>query len=285
MEDVSKVSALRESLLPCRSSDKRIGLVPTMGNLHAGHLALIETARKQCDIVVASIFVNPTQFGPGEDFESYPRTLEQDLMLLRDAGCDLVFTPTVKEIYEAPETLSTAVQASAVSRGFCGEHRPGHFDGVATVVAKLFNIVSPHRAYFGLKDYQQFLVIKQLAADLAFDIDIVGVETVREPAGLALSSRNGYLSEEERSQAMALYKSLTQCQQAIRNGERDFRDLERRAMASLIEAGLQPEYFAICDAEDLNPPCKTSKDLVALTAARIGNTRLIDNIRFSLPEP
>ena len=285
MQSFSSVSSLSEELTALRNAGKIIGLVPTMGNLHTGHLTLVQKAVTQCDVVVTSIFVNPTQFGPNEDFESYPRTLENDKALLADAGCEIAFTPSVEEMYGDLDDSKTVIQAPAVSKGFCGDHRPGHFDGVVTVVAKLFNIVSPHKAYFGLKDYQQFLVIKRLVADLSFDIAIIGVETVRESNGLAMSSRNGYLDDDERLRSGTIYQALTKCQQAILKGDRDYAALETKALELLTDAGLEPEYFAIRNAEDLKLPILSTENLVILTAAKVGPTRLIDNIRFSLPNP
>jgi len=285
MQSFSTASSLRKELTALRNSGKIVGLVPTMGNLHAGHLALVQKAATQCDVVVTSIFVNPTQFGPNEDFESYPRTVENDKALLNDAGSQIAFIPSVEEMYGDMNDSRTVIHAPAVSKGFCGDHRPGHFDGVATIVAKLFNIVSPHKAYFGLKDYQQFLVIKQLVTDLSFNITIVGVETIRESYGLAMSSRNNYLSDDERSKSSAIHKSLTKCQQAILGGDLDYATLENNALEFLTDAGIEPEYFAIRDAENLQMPNQQTMGLVILTAAKVGPTRLIDNIRFPLPKP
>ncbi len=284
MQSFSTASSLRDELTTLRSSGKIVGLVPTMGNLHAGHLALVQKAATQCDAVVTSIFVNPTQFGPNEDFRSYPRTVENDKTLLGDAGCEIVFIPSVEEMYGDLNDSKTVIHASAVSKGFCGDHRPGHFDGVATIVAKLFNIVSPHKAYFGLKDYQQFLVIKQLVADLSFNVAIVGVETMRESSGLAMSSRNSYLTDDQRIKSAAIYQSLMQCRQAILEGDPDYATLADNALKFLTDVGIEPEYFAIRGADNLQFPNQLTESLVILTAAKVGSTRLIDNIRFSLPD-
>lgn len=285
MQSVSSIRELQEILADYQLTGKSIGLVPTMGNLHEGHLALVKEAIRNCDVVVATIFVNPLQFGPKEDFKTYPRTLEKDKALLEHAGCQLLFTPSIEEMYGNPAHTNTIVRVSELSEDLCGANRPGHFDGVATVVSKLFNIVEPHSAFFGYKDYQQFLVIKQLVHDLSFNIVITGVETVREEDGLAMSSRNNFLSKEERVKAAALYRTLDQCRTLIINGECDYSKLASTASSELFAAGLLTDYFEIRDGSNLQPPLSSSSELVILGAVKLGNTRLIDNLRIKIANP
>lgn len=260
----------------------RIGLVPTMGNLHAGHMALVAAARARCDRVVTSIFVNPLQFGPGEDLDSYPRTLAADLAALETAGVDVVFTPSVETMYPDGGRSATRVQVAGVTDILCGARRPGHFDGVATVVAKLFNLVRPDTAFFGEKDYQQLAVIRQMVADLCMNIDIAGVPIEREADGLALSSRNGYLSAAERRRAPALAAALRECVDRLAAGERDFAALERQGTARLAEAGFDPDYFEIRSAA-LTPPDAGTRVFRVLAAGHLGRARLIDNMGVSAP--
>jgi pantoate--beta-alanine ligase len=269
---------LQEEVDRARSHGRRIALVPTMGNLHAGHLKLVEKAREQAGFVVASIFVNPLQFGPNEDFARYPRTLDADLAALRGAGCDAVFLPSVATMYPQGMAVHTTISVPQISTLHCGASRPGHFDGVCTVVCKLFRLVRPDLAVFGLKDYQQFRIISRMVEDLLLDVELLGVPTVREDSGLALSSRNGYLSAEQRQLALALWRNLQAAAAAIRGGRRDFAALEAQAMAALASAGLEPDYFHICDRESLLPAAADDAAPVILAAARVGTTRLIDNI-------
>ena len=285
MEIFDKANALREKLRTLRRQDQRIALVPTMGNLHQGHLSLVELALQNSDVVVATIFVNPLQFGPTEDLDSYPRTLEQDLELLATRGCDMVFAPAVDEIYGDSLDAQTVVSVPGVSEGYCGSSRPGHFDGVATVVTKLLNIVQPDVAVFGLKDYQQFLVIKKLVRDLHLPVEIIGGEIVREKNGLALSSRNGYLSIAQREQAAAIQGSLQSVAKELHGGNRNFNALESMGRQLIEAAGLRPDYYAICNAETLKPAGEQELNLVILAAAYLGTTRLIDNIRLTLTVP
>lgn len=254
----------------------RVALVPTMGNLHEGHIALMKQARQHGDTVVATIFVNRLQFRPGEDFEKYPRTFQADCEKLAAAGVDHVFAPAEAEMYPRPQgyhVLPPAEQDGILE----GEFRPGHFKGVATVVMKLFQIVQPDVALFGKKDYQQLMVIRNMVADLNLPIEIVGGETVRAPDGLALSSRNGYLSAQERMEAPRLNGTITKVVEAVRAGSTDFMRLEQQAMAELAAAGWTPDYVAIRKKLDLQLPAAHDSGLVVLAAARLGSTRLIDN--------
>lgn len=279
MRKVTSVSELRDTMAKWRLAGKRIAFVPTMGNLHAGHLQLVGEAGKKADRVVVSIFVNPTQFGVGEDFETYPRTEREDQEKLATAGADLLFLPPVSEMY-VPDA-KTVVSVVGLSELYCGASRPGHFNGVATVVCKLFNMVQPDIALFGLKDFQQLVVIRTMVRDLDFPVEIVGVDTVREASGLAMSSRNGYLSVEEIKVAPKLYESLCMARDAILTGDGPYADIENRAMLFLREAGFQPDYFAVCRSTDLSKAQIEDRDLVILAAAKLGRTRLIDNVYFS----
>lgn len=254
----------------------KVALVPTMGALHAGHIALVEEARKRADKVVASIFVNPAQFGEGEDFGRYPRREAEDAAMLKAAGCNLLWTPSVSDIY--PDGFSTKVSVSGISERWEGEARPSHFDGVATVVAKLLMAVRPNIAVFGEKDFQQLAVIQRMVADLGLPVEIVGVPTVREGDGLALSSRNAYLSPEERQQALALPRALEAARAAIKSGTPVFEVLHE-ARASLHDSGFsRVDYFALVDAATLEPLDETGGDMRLIAAAVIGTTRLIDNL-------
>lgn len=271
------VEALRRQRAAWRSAGSRVALVPTMGNLHAGHLSLIEAARQRAERVVATIFVNPLQFGAGEDYERYPRTLDADAAALAAAGCDLLFAPPVEAIYPRGRAPITAVQVPEVSEGLCAAQRPGHFTGVATVVNLLFNLVQPDLAVFGEKDYQQLQVIRRMVADLHMPVEILGRPTARDVDGLALSSRNGYLSEDERRRAPALYRALCTVADGLRAGRRDFTALQAEAEAALQAAGLVPQYVEI-RATDLGRAQPEGREFVVLAAALAGNTRLIDNL-------
>ncbi|MCF7964975.1 MAG: pantoate--beta-alanine ligase [Methylobacter tundripaludum] len=279
MHIVNAISELRDAVGAWRALGQSVALVPTMGNLHAGHLALVNEAKNKADRVVVSIFVNPTQFGVGEDFETYPRTEREDQEKLNAAGADLLFQPAVSEIY-APDA-KTVVSVSGLSEQYCGAFRPGHFDGVATVVCKLFNIVQPDVALFGLKDFQQLTVIRTMVRDLNIPVEIIGVDTVREASGLAMSSRNGYLTVEEKAVASKLYQTLCDARNAVLAGHLSYQEIESRALLFLQESGFQPDYFSVCRASDLKKADVDDKELVLLTAARLGKTRLIDNIYFS----
>jgi pantoate--beta-alanine ligase len=283
METVTTVDAVRAQVLQWRAAGLRIAFVPTMGNLHAGHMSLLAAARYRGDRVVASIFVNPLQFGPSEDYTGYPRTLLDDQQLLQEARCDLLFAPGVADMYPHGGDQRTLIVVRGLSEILCGRFRPGHFDGVATVVAKLFGIVAPDVAVFGEKDYQQLLVVRDMTLDLALPVQIVGAPTVRATDGLALSSRNRFLSAEERARAPAIYQSLSQAARAIYGGSADHAELERAASLMLQQAGMSVDYFSIRNAADLSEPSAASTDLVVLTAVRLGRARLIDNLRAHRP--
>ncbi|WP_043229070.1 pantoate--beta-alanine ligase [Pseudomonas sp. CF161] len=282
MNTVKTVRELRAAVARARSEGKRIGLVPTMGNLHSGHAALVTKAAQRVDFVVASIFVNPLQFGAGEDLDKYPRTLAADQEKLLQAGCHLLFAPNVEEVYPEGMSGQTRVSVPQLSEGLCGASRPGHFEGVATVVCKLFNMVQPDLAVFGQKDFQQLAVIRALVQDLNMPIQIIGEPTVRAADGLALSSRNGYLDEQQRAIAPALYRSLSQIAQAIEQGERDYPKLLGEQRQQLEAAGLRPDYLEIRHATNLRPATADDRDLVILAAAYLGATRLIDNLHLNL---
>ena len=279
MNVVRTVADLRAAINRARSEGKRIGFVPTMGNLHDGHLALIRKAGQRAEFVVASIFVNPLQFGPNEDLASYPRTLAADQDKLFEAGCQLLFAPSVDEMYPGGQALQTIVSVPGVSEGLCGGSRPGHFDGVSTVVCKLFNMVQPDLAVFGEKDYQQLAVIRAMVRDLNLPVQIIGAPIMRAEDGLALSSRNSYLSAEERASAPALYRTLCQMAEALRSGERDYSALLQQGRDSLQAAGLRPDYLEIRNASDLQPATAETRERVILAAAFLGKTRLIDNLQ------
>jgi len=276
MQIIRQLAPLRDALNDLRDKGDTIGLVPTMGALHAGHMSLVEAAARQCGAVVASIFVNPTQFGEGEDLDAYPRQEAADAALLQAAGVELLWAPTVDEVY--PEGYATSVSVSGISMGLCGGSRPGHFDGVATVVAKLFNQVRPDAAFFGEKDFQQLAVIRRMARDLDFTHDIVGVPTVRDPDGLALSSRNAYLDAEQRAQAVALPDVMREVAAAIAGGG-DIAVILGNAEAELLASGFQKiDYFELRDADTLEIMNVFKDSARLLAAAHIGSTRLIDNI-------
>jgi len=277
---VNQISRLREIVSAWHGAGQRVGFVPTMGNLHAGHIALVEEARRRADRVVVSIFVNPLQFGPQEDFAAYPRTLEQDCALLAAAGTDLLFAPSVAAVYPRGQEEQTRVEVPGISDILCGSHRPGHFVGVATVVCKLFNMVQPDLAIFGEKDYQQLLVIRLMTLDLSLPVEIQGLATVREADGLAMSSRNGYLTAEERARAPALYQTLIRCGERLVAGQA-IAEVERQASEELAAAGFGPDYVSVRRAADLGTPGEGDPELVVLAAARLGRARLIDNLRVT----
>lgn len=279
---VTEIAELRYAVKELKSKGKVIGLVPTMGNLHAGHLKLIAQAKQQCDWVICSIFVNPMQFGPDEDLAAYPRTLDQDKAGLASAGCDCLFYPEESEIYPNGLCTQTVVSVTELGNLHCGNSRPGHFDGVTTIVSKLFNICQPDVAYFGLKDYQQYLIIQKLVADLLFPVALVGIETEREFDGLAISSRNNYLTAEQRQLAPALYRTLQAMSAALKAGDRNYTAIQERGYEFLGKAELKPDYLAICNASTLEPARKIDTNLIILGAVYIGKTRLIDNVRVTL---
>ncbi|CAI8794647.1 MULTISPECIES: pantoate--beta-alanine ligase [Pseudomonas] len=285
MNTVKTVRELRAAVARARGEGKRIAFVPTMGNLHSGHVALVTKAAQRADFVVASIFVNPLQFGAGEDLDKYPRTLAADQEKLLQAGCHLLFAPSVEEMYPDGMAGQTRVSVPQLSEGLCGASRPGHFEGVATVVSKLFNMVQPDLAVFGQKDYQQLAVIRALVHDLNMPIQIIGEPTVRAEDGLALSSRNGFLSPDQRAVAPVVYRVLSQIAEAIKQGRRDFPALIGEQLKQLEAAGLRPDYLEIRHAKTLRSALNEDRDLVILVAAFLGTTRLIDNLHLDLDNP
>jgi len=278
MRTVHSLKELRAILRGYRQQEKTIGLVPTMGNLHEGHISLVRKAAEAADIVVTSIFVNPLQFGANEDLETYPRTLIEDQDKLRAAGNTLVFAPSAEEIYPDGLARHTRIIVPEVSEGHCGTSRPGHFEGVATVVAALFNMVQPDCAVFGEKDFQQLAVIRKMAKDLMVPVEVIGAPTIREDDGLAKSSRNSYLSDEERAIAPAIYQVLKATSAKIADGREDFETLAQEAGNSLNDAGLRLDYFNIANSQTLKPAVPEDREITLLAAAFLGTTRLIDNI-------
>lgn len=275
MKTETTIQSLNAALSPARLARKTIGFVPTMGNLHQGHLNLVREAKKLCDVVVVSIFVNPIQFGPNEDFDNYPRTLEADSQLLAEVGCDVLFAPSVQQMYgDLPRR--TAVVVGEITEVLCGRSRAGHFDGVATVVTKLFHIVQPDTAFFGQKDWQQLAVIRQMTRDLSFPIDIVGVSIARAEDGLALSSRNGYLTDLQRKVAPKIYQSLTDAETALRE-KTPLTEVLASIEANLMKAGFEIDYVEAL-TPDLEAVNAFDQDIVLFIAAKLGNTRLIDNL-------
>ncbi len=280
MNTVESIKELRQELQQHRMSGKRIAFVPTMGNLHEGHLQLVRKAHQHGDIVVTSIFVNPLQFGANEDFASYPKTLEADKAQLLTEGCHLLFAPTVEEMYPNGQPIATQVAVKSLGKDHCGSSRPGHFEGVATVVTKLFGIVQPDAALFGEKDYQQLAVIRQLTFDLSLPIEVIGVPTERDKNGLALSSRNSYLSSEELAIAANLYKTLNAAKQKLLSHHTTREAIEDSAKQQLEALGFIPDYFTVCRQNDLQPAEVDDKEIVILAAATLGKARLIDNLAF-----
>ncbi|OOF26129.1 pantoate--beta-alanine ligase [Salinivibrio proteolyticus] len=282
MQVISEVAPLRDQISQWRKADKRIAFVPTMGNLHQGHLTLVRKARELGEVVAVSIFVNPMQFDRADDLANYPRTLEDDLAQLREEGVDLVFTPSAEVLYPQGLDTHTTVDVPGLSTMLEGASRPGHFRGVATVVTKLFNLVQPSVACFGEKDFQQLAVIRKMVTDMAMPIEIVGVPTVRESDGLAMSSRNNNLTVDERQRAPVLAKTMRWMSAQMRNGRRDLDDLIEDAHDQLRAAGLQPDEFYIRDASTLGQVTEDSRQAVILVAAYLGQTRLIDNMVVEL---
>ena len=276
MKTETTIQGLSASLSPARSARKIIGFVPTMGNLHEGHLNLVREARKLCDVVVVSIFVNPIQFGPNEDFENYPRTLEHDSHLLADVGCDIVFAPSVEQMY-GNKPRFTNISVSDITNDLCGLQRPGHFDGVAVVVTKLFNIVQPNFAFFGQKDYQQLAVIRQFVRDLNIPLEVIGVPITRAEDGLALSSRNGYLTEEQRKIAPSIFQSLKAAEHELHNGVSLVEVLEN-IKHTLTQAGFIVDYVEARTPE-LQKIEAFNQNVILFVAAKLGTTRLIDNVQ------
>lgn len=284
LQVLSAPTALASALAAARAAGHSVGLVPTMGNLHAGHLALVAAARQDCDFVLATIFVNPLQFGPNEDLARYPRTFQADCAALTAAGCDAVFAPAAGDMYPAGMAAHTRISVPGVSALHCGSSRPGHFDGVCTVVCKLFNLCRPDHAYFGLKDFQQFHIIGRMVEDLKIPVQLHGLPTVREASGLALSSRNSFLDPTQRQQAASLHAMLQELAALIATGRHDYATLEAHGAGLLGAAGLRSDYVHICARATLEPATAATRELVILAAAFAGNTRLIDNIQLSLPD-
>lgn len=279
MKIISTTAPLREQISNWRRQGLRIAFVPTMGNLHQGHLKLVDVAKSHADKVIVSIFVNPMQFGKNEDLDKYPRTLEADCAGLTAHSADAVFTPTPELMYPRGLDVQTFVEVPLLGDLHCGASRAGHFRGVSTIVCKLFHLVQPDVACFGMKDYQQLAIIRQMVTDLSMPIDIIGVPTERAADGLALSSRNGYLTAEQRAKAPALYQALQQLRSQILGGNHDYRALEQQCRAQLAAAGFEPDYVNVADQQDLTLATTASQQKVILAAARLGNTRLIDNLQ------
>jgi len=282
LKTVRDIRTLREVLQGFRHDGDSVALVPTMGNLHKGHMGLVRLAGEYAERIVTSVFVNPTQFGPNEDFENYPRTFDTDRRRLSRAGVDIMFAPAHEEMYPFGLKNRTSVSVPGLPAILCGEQRPGHFDGVTSVVNRLFNAVAPDVAVFGQKDYQQLIIIRRMVADLHMPIRILASPTFREKTGLALSSRNRYLTDDERERAAELYAAICDCRDRYLAGERDIAALEREGLARLARAGFEPEYLAVRQQGDLSLPDRDSCLLVVLAAARLGETRLIDNVLFEV---
>ncbi|WP_100644365.1 pantoate--beta-alanine ligase [Alteromonas facilis] len=282
MQVIENITALRELRRTWQLKGDVIAFVPTMGNLHDGHLKLVKRAKSEADIVVVSIFVNPLQFGPDEDLDAYPRTMQDDLAALEALGVDVVFTPTADDIYSRGLEQQTFVEVPGLSYMVCGASRPGHFRGVATIVCKLFNMVQPNKAYFGEKDFQQLQVIKAMVTDLSMNLEIFGVPTERENDGLAMSSRNGYLTSEQRTIAPFLYRCICNIADNIQQGRHDYSAMITEAKAELLAKGFKPDYIEVRAAETLLHPGHEDKHLVVLAAAFLGKTRLIDNIQVTV---
>ena len=282
MQSITEIKSLRSQIRTWRQAGLSVAFVPTMGNLHRGHFSLVEKAKTLADKVVVSIFVNPMQFGANEDLDSYPRTLDADKQGLADLETDILFIPSVETIYPNGLGAQSFVDVPGISMGYCGGSRPGHFKGVATVVTKLFNLVQPDYACFGEKDFQQLQVVKTMATDLSIPVEIIGVPTMREVSGLAMSSRNGYLSGDEKQTAPALFNTLKHCAQQIKSGNKDFATLESEAKNALENAGLKPDYFSIAQRDTLKAATLEDTRFVILAAAFLGSVRLIDNIQVEV---
>lgn len=282
MQSITEIRSLRSQIKAWRQAGLSVALVPTMGNLHRGHFSLVEKAKNLADKVVVSIFVNPMQFGANEDLDNYPRTLNEDKQGLAELATDIVFTPSVDTIYPNGLGAQSFVDVPDISLGYCGGTRPGHFRGVATIVTKLFNLVQPDYACFGEKDFQQLQVIKTMARDLSIPVEVIGVPTMREVSGLAMSSRNGYLSDEQKATATVLFKALNTCAEQLKSGEKDFVKLESLAKQALEQAGLKPDYFEIAQRDTLKTATLEDTQFVILAAAYFGGVRLIDNIQVEI---
>ncbi|GAA5445964.1 pantothenate synthetase [Microbulbifer sp. NBRC 101763] len=282
MQVFHHVASLRETLAKARRDGKTVGFVPTMGNLHDAHIELVRIAQQHCDLVVVSIFVNRLQFGLNEDWDKYPRTMERDMARLREAGCDFLFHPDENEIYPNGMDQQTRVVCPAMTDVLCGASRPGHFEGVTTVVAKLFNIVQPDKAVFGIKDFQQLAVIRRMVEDLCMPVEIVAAPVHREVDGLAMSSRNGYITVDERPKVSVLNQSLNWTKDEIIAGRRDFAALEEEARKRIEDSGFRVDYFSICYSKDLQPAADDDKQITILGAMYTSAARLIDNVSLEL---
>jgi pantoate--beta-alanine ligase len=282
MYQASSVAEIRQYAQHWKDNAQSIAFIPTMGNLHQGHFSLIEKGQSLCDRTICSIFVNPMQFGPNEDFNHYPRTLDRDIKQLEAIGCDLVYMPTASELYPNGLDQISQVLVTDLTDSYEAAHRPGHFTGVATIVLKLFNIVRPNISVFGKKDYQQYQVIRKMVRDLDLEVDIIGQETTRETNGLATSSRNQYLTEADTSKAALIYQTLKTTAALILQGERRFNELEQQSTDQLNQAGFETDYFSICNAETLKPANPNDRKLVILVTSTLDKTRLLDNIEIDL---
>lgn len=282
MNVVETVSDLQAQIKHARAAGKKVGFVPTMGSLHEGHMMLIDKAVEDCDFVVSSIFINPLQFNDIDDLGRYPRTFDADRALLTKHNCDLLYFPSIDEMYPHGQDAQTTVSVPVVSQGLCGDSRPGHFDGMATVVIKLFHMVAPDASFFGEKDFQQLAVIRKMVGDLNLPFDVVGVATCRETSGLAMSSRNHYLSPEEKATASNLFRLLSEISAAITSGNTDYLALCKSGSAELASLGFEPDYLEIRNADTLAPASSQDKNLVILVAAILGKARLIDNLQLTL---
>jgi pantoate--beta-alanine ligase len=282
MQIVSDVTQLRSTIKNWKQQGLTVSFVPTMGNLHRGHFSLVEKAQQMADKVVVSIFVNPMQFGQNEDLDSYPRTLQDDSSGLIEQGADLLFTPSVDTIYPKGLAAQSYIDVPGVTDGHCGASRPGHFRGVATIVNKLFNLVQPDIACFGKKDFQQLAVIKTMVDDLSMPIEIIGIETKRESSGLAMSSRNNYLSDAEKQQASQLYQIIKETELALKEDNSNIANITKIAKLKIEQQGFVFDYFNICHAKSLKPAEQNDKDLVILAAVYLSNVRLIDNLQLSI---
>lgn len=282
MKVIEDKHELQDELAEWRHAQEHVAIVPTMGNLHPGHVSLVNVATEQAERVVVTVFVNPTQFSEGEDFETYPRTFDKDTRRLKTVAADVLFAPSVETVYPFGIESATTVTVPGLTENFCGSFRPGHFNGVTTVVARLFALVQPDVAVFGQKDYQQQLVIRRMVEDLNLPVTIYTAATIREDDGLAMSSRNAYLTADERAKAPALYNALAKIERRLRDGVRDLYGLERQASNELDRAGFLPEYVAVRRAADLRPPEEDCREMVVLAAANLGQARLIDNVLVSL---
>jgi len=282
MQSFEHVPALRALVAEWRGQNKTIGFVPTMGSLHNGHRSLVANARARCDRVVVSIFVNPTQFSAGEDFEDYPRTIDADKLALVVDGVDALFLPKVKDLYpRGVDNATTMVSIAGLNSELCGAHRDGHFDGVLTVVNKLLNIITPDMLFLGQKDFQQLYMVKQMVSELLIPVEVIGVPTYREADGLAMSSRNQYLTEADRPKASSLYNILCSISESLNQGNNDFSALENAALSKLQNLGFVPDYIEVRRQQDMAKAKAEDKELVVLGAAKLGKTRLIDNAEVS----